>query len=75
MRTLDLLPSEGKGHTFESCRVRHFSITPEQNWAPQRWRRLCAALPSFAGARLPPGSSHSFRGMSAYSRDPSLQGG
>jgi hypothetical protein len=19
------LPSEGKGHTFESCRVRHFS--------------------------------------------------
>jgi hypothetical protein len=20
------LPSEGKGHTFESCRVRHFTI-------------------------------------------------
>jgi hypothetical protein len=20
------LPSEGKGHTFESCRVRHFAI-------------------------------------------------
>jgi hypothetical protein len=26
------LPSEDKGHTFESCRVRHFSTTPEQNW-------------------------------------------
>ena len=23
------LPSEGKGHTFESCRARHFAISPE----------------------------------------------
>jgi len=22
------LPSEGKGHTFESCRVRHFIASP-----------------------------------------------
>ena len=28
------LPSEGRGHRFESCRARHFSTTPEQNWAP-----------------------------------------
>ena len=26
-RTPYFSPSEGKGHTFESCRVRHFSIT------------------------------------------------
>ena len=24
------LPSEGRGHRFESCRARHFSATPEQ---------------------------------------------
>jgi hypothetical protein len=27
------VPSEGRGHRFESCRARHFSTTPEQNWA------------------------------------------
>jgi len=27
------LPSEGKGHTFESCRVRHF-IIDDSNFPP-----------------------------------------
>src|SRR3954452_5164668 len=28
------LPSEGKGHTFESCRVRHFPYKPRTFWSP-----------------------------------------
>jgi hypothetical protein len=27
-----------------SSRARQFSTTPEQNWAPQRWRQLCARI-------------------------------
>jgi hypothetical protein len=30
------LPSEGKGHTFESCRVRHLALICERGSAPGR---------------------------------------
>ena len=30
------LPSEGRGHRFESCRARHFSTTSEQHWPSVR---------------------------------------
>jgi hypothetical protein len=49
------LPSEGKGHTFESCQVRHkinylveVKLTTNSPKIIQRWRRICGDRGSFA---------------------------
>jgi hypothetical protein len=59
------LPSEGKGHTFESCRVRHLG----KNWARQnppllrsKRRRACAAV-RFSS----PGPAHSYEQANKFS--------
>ena len=52
------LPSEGRGHRFESCRVHHFTDTPTSRvFAQQRLRRLRRRLGErgFAPLALPPG--------------------
>jgi hypothetical protein len=40
------LPSEGKGHTFESCRVRQIDPSP-QDYAPNGWHRLAMSDPEW----------------------------
>jgi hypothetical protein len=44
------LPSEGKGHTFESCRVRQFAICAISPPRPAGGGRM----PHFVAAAMPP---------------------